>query len=264
MNISSSEKFTFRNLTAVKVLELDLIYTPFDSTIQANVFDRLPSIQKLTLTGDFGNFNLDNLVHLNELSLNGRLNNDFNYDLLKNIWNQLTKLWICCRNIYNWTIADMFKSCQFSNLLVLGINSSEITRLQKRSLNGFPQLRELILDNNKLEIIEKDSLSDLKQLNSLLLAKNSIDSLFENQFIELTHLEFLDLRENKIKNVNSQSFFGLRNLKKLNLQFNKFKIFDLRILNILDQLEFLDISGNSIINREEIINRFLCYCKIYI
>ena len=50
------------------------------------------TIEELHLHGNFSNFNLDSLVNLRELSIAGYIDKSFNFELFKNLCNQLENL----------------------------------------------------------------------------------------------------------------------------------------------------------------------------
>lgn len=60
-----------------------------DEKITAKLFNQLPNIKELTLSGKLSYFSLDTLVKLNKLRLEGSIKENFNFDLFKNISKQL-------------------------------------------------------------------------------------------------------------------------------------------------------------------------------
>ena len=269
-----------RNIPLLRELKLELVESPINSDIQVKLFDQLPQVQKLTLIGRFSNFNLDNMLSLQDLSLKGSLDKDFNYDLFsKSLCHRLTDLSIDCSNIDDETTNKLFVYHRFTNLLKLRIMNSKITRLENKTFGLFETLVDLKINNNEtLKSIDYDCFSSLKRLVRLNLTKNSIESFDRRHFLELSNLEYLKLSESnvsqlegnvflnlknlvhldlsycKVENFDPGVFIGLERLKKLDLRSNKLTVFDLRILLNLSQIKMVDLSGNrAITNKEEII-----------
>ena len=280
------DRLSLENLPSLRHFSLDFHQLKIDSTIESKLFDKLPSIQHLCLTGRFSHFNLDSLVNLKSLSLTGQPNKDFNFDLFKNICNKLVVLRINLMDIDNKFIDTMFFDHSFSILTSLSISSSKsiIDKIEKEFFFAFPMLQSLIICNKfpylaPSSSIDPEAFSNLKQLISLDLSGNGINSLKrscfsgldklkylnlsqnrfesigENVFSSLKNLRVLDLSENKMDELNANSFEGLSNLQFLDLKENKLKIFDLRILDYIGQIKSIDLSKNTIDNKEEILNR---------
>lgn len=274
-NFTLVERISFKNLFALRDLNINLKLSD-NSDITEMLIKHSPNIQSLSLGGFLSNFNLDKLIHLKKLQLGGKLMEDFDFDIFKNISNQLTDLTI---NIDNKTLNKMFNGYHFSNLSSFSISSNIVTRLDKKMFEAFPILKYLTISVKKLQI-DCETFSSLKQLTELTISYNSISSLEDNYFSNLTNLVFLNLERNDIKviqentfsnlkklqtlnlsfnqieNLSPQSFFGLRKLKYLNLKSNKLRNFDMSILENFDQIEEIDLSENPIINKEEILTRF--------
>ena len=216
---------------------------------------------------------------LQELSLKGSLDKDFNYGLFTNLCNQLTDLFINCSNFDDQSMNKLFIGRKFPNLSKLRIMNTKITKLKNKMFSLFQTLRDLkINDNKELKKVDYDAFSNLKQLTRLNLNENSIESFDKRHFSELSNLEYLKLSESNIdrldenmflnlkkltnldlgycglEDLNPQWFIGLKKLKMLDLQSNKLTKFDLRILDDLSQIRTVDLSGNSIINKDEIFN----------
>ena len=283
----SFEPITIRKLTELQDLQFELVESPINSYIQIELLDKLPTVEKLTLIGRFSDFNLDNLFNLEKLSIKGLLNNDFNFDLFKNLRNQLTYLYIDCSNIDNDSVNKLFIDNNFPNLSKLRIMNTKITKLENKIFSQFQKLSDLKLYSNKeLKSINYDCFSNLKQLTRLNLTESLIGSLDKRHFSALNNLEYLklslfnivDIEENifsnltkltnldlsycKLENLKPESFIGLINLKILDLRSNKFTKFDLRILENITRIKIVDLSGNSINNKEEILNHMRAYSNI--
>ena len=245
----------------------------------------MANVEKLTLIGNLSDFNLDNIINLQELSLKGLLHQDFNYEIFMNLGYQLTDLSINCSNIDNERMNKLFIHTNFPNLSKLSIMNTKITKLGNTIFSGFQKLRELTLcDNKELKVIDYGCFSDLKQLTRFnwidssfvvygyigfdkkhfsdltnleyLKLNGKIEHIEENMFSNLKNLAHLDLSSCELKNhqLNAQSFFGLEKLKILDLKDNKLTNFDLRILENLPQIKIVDLFYNFIENKREILN----------
>ena len=188
----------------------------------------------MSLTGQFSNVNLDSFINLKKLELSGYLLNDFNFDLFANICNQLEELNIRFKNMDDEIINKLLYCHYFPNLSVLTIFSSKITRLEKNLFNGFPMLRSLFLcENIQLKTIDKDAFSNMNNLRELLMMFNE-----------------------KLSELDTELFSRLANLEELHLNDNKLRHFDLKIMDYISNIKKVDLSGNSILNKEEILDHF--------
>ena len=179
-----------------------------DEDIVTRLSHQVPNIQVLYLNGEFSYFNLDNFANLRELLLFGTIgeeNSNFNFELFKNLCNQLETIKIMLDEVI---IDKLFDGYKFPYLLDFSIEFSSIKKINKELLMRFPSLRRLQISSCRIEVIEHDSFSNIQQLCSLNLSGNSIESIEENAFLMLKNLQTLDLRNNKLKNVD-RKFTGL-------------------------------------------------------
>ena len=211
MGANSAEmNFSIRYLSSLTLLSL-YITCPIDENIITRLFDRLQHIEKLSLTGNFSYINLDKLVNLKMLSLNGNVNEDFNVELFKNLCNQIRKLRIVLKDIDENTLFKLFDGHHFSNLRSLAIMYCNLQLLKKEYIpNRFPMLKHLFIHNCNLEAIENDAFSNLTRLNCLDLSNNSLTFIEKRTFSKLKNLKTLDLSGNKLKRINS-NFIGVKN-----------------------------------------------------
>ena len=227
-----------------------VFYEKIDSKIQSQLLDYLPSIQYLALDGDLSYFSLDGLVNLKSLSLDGRIENDFNFDIFKNICNQLEQLSINLKINYKSALDRMLCGHVFSCLITLSICNNFITKLDKKLFEGFPMLQSLtISDNRLLQKIENDAFSDLKQLISLDLSNNLIKTLSNQNFSGLEKLKYLNMNRNVLESVEENVFSGLKNLTVLNLTDNRLYKIKSKLTNLFDglsNLKYLDLTFNSL------------------
>ena len=285
LSLYSLKLLSIRNLPSLRRLNLHFENCRIDSKIQLELLDLLPSIEYLTLNvhyshrmSDLSYFNLDSLVNLKSLSLTGKLNKDFNFDLFKNICNRLEDLSINLYDIDNKSLAKLFYAHRFPFIQTFSIYLPiETTKLEKNLFNGFPMLQSLSVNYNN---IDRDAFSDLKQLISLDLGYNCIYSLDNMIFSCLINLKYLNLRGNEIKCIEAnlfsnlknlrvldlsnnqliilepKAFNSLKNLKWLNLDNNRLVKFDLCILDYIKEIKVISALENPIVNKDEILARF--------
>lgn len=226
---------------------------------------------------------MDDLVNLEKLSISGQIEENFNFDLFRNLCNRLKDLSICKMNIDNEKLAKLFQSHNFPNLEKLKIAYCEITKLEKKLIEGFPTLQSLTIINpyensnkqlrvikndafsnltnlvslnlhgNSIETIDQRNFSGLINLNTLVLSFNRIESIENNTFSDLNNLKKLDLSDNKLSILNPKSFIGLENLEYLDLKSNKLKYFDLKNIDHISNVKKIVLLNNPILNRNDIL-----------
>lgn len=203
--------FSLRNLNSLQALSLCL-RSPIDETIIRELYEQVPNIEKLFLSGNLSYFNLDSFVNLKVLSLDGTcLNESFNIELFKNLCNQLTILNIELTELDEETLYKLFDGLNFPFLYSFSIMKCNLKRLSKEFFNRFPILERLNIIDCNLEVIEKDLFSNLNSLSHLFLCKNRIKSIGKNTFSNLKNLEILDLSGNEtIKDLDCE-FIGVGN-----------------------------------------------------
>ena len=193
LGVSANEiNISIRNLSSLKYFGLFFPNT-IDENITTKLCDQLTNIEQLSLCGNLSYFNLDSLFNLKSLFLEGTINENFNFDLFKNLCIQLEHLSICS-NIENEILFKLFDGHNFSNLLNLRYTTCNIRKLNKKILNfRYPILRELSIIRCNIEIIEDDAFSNLKHLVRLDLSDNLLETQDKRVFSELINLEYLKL-----------------------------------------------------------------------
>ena len=88
------------------------------------------SIENLDLQWDFSYLDLDNLVNLKQLKLAGTINDNFNFEIFKNLCNQLEELFISFTNIDDHNFFKIFDGLHFTNLHNLIISECYIQRVK--------------------------------------------------------------------------------------------------------------------------------------
>jgi hypothetical protein len=204
LELNYAKEFTFRNLPELK--EIYIFLYSINSEFISELSDYLPNIETLTLNGTYSNLNLDNLKHLKNLYLIGYLMDDFNFDLFKNICNQLEEISIEVRNMDDKFLAKLFYGHKFPYLHKLVLRKIPITKLEKKFFDRFPILQILsVCENMQLRKIDKDAFSNLKDLIELHLDKAHFCNLTKLTALTLIgHLNLLgDIDENMFSDLSS-------------------------------------------------------------
>ena len=281
LSLNSLERFSARNLPSLKYFILDC--QQLNNSQSTQIFVHLSNIVELEIKGIFSDINMDDLTNLEKLSISGKIEIDFNFDLFKNLCNRLKDLSICKINIDDEKLAKLFQSHNFPNLEKFKLAYCEITKLEKNQFKGFPTLQFLTIINpyensnkqlrviengafsnltnlvslnlhgNSIETIGQRQLSGLINLNTLVLSFNRIECIEDYTFSDLNNLKKLDLSDNNLSILNPKSFIGLENLEYLDLKSNKLKYFDLRNLDHISNIEKIVLLNNPILNRNEIL-----------
>ena len=231
VNIASIEQSSFGNLYSLNELFLKT-KSEINNELIAKLLELCPNIEELTLVGCFSNINLDGFVNLKRLDLWGDILDNFNFDLFKNISNQLEKLCIQFKNFDDESISKLLYGHSFPYISYLNISNSKITRLEKKLFDGFPILHSLnIYNNRKLKTIDKDA------------------------FLYLKNLKILDLSFNDLSELDPELFSCVSNLEKLDLNHNKLRHFDLKIMDYIVNIKEIFLVRNPIEKKEEIRKR---------
>ena len=238
IHTAESYSFSIRDLYSLKRLFLKVSGT-INEKIKTTFLDKLTNIEKLCLIGNFSYFNLDDLVSLKMLALNGTINEDFNFELFKNLCNQLEELSITFKNDFESIGAKLFDGHCFSNVQVLSFYKCNIKTLKKEFIDQFPALLYLSIHDCNIEMIEDDAFSNIKQLTRLNLNGNPLKTLEKRIFSQLINLEKLHLGNSKLLSIEKDMFSNMKNLRELNLSGNKFSEFDSETMKWLKSLEEL-------------------------
>uniref|UniRef100_UPI0035902480 toll-like receptor 13 n=1 Tax=Myxine glutinosa TaxID=7769 RepID=UPI0035902480 len=152
----------------------------------------------------------------------------------------------------------------------LTLHNNKIANISLNAFHGLSNLVFLDISVNKLTRILRGTFKNLNNLMTLDLSRNKI--LLPDTFRDLSSLRMLDISENKLENFTevTDSIRSLSSLSILNVQKNNFPTFKLscsfprqlvylilanchiKIVNVshtdLKNIQFLDLSGNSISN----------------
>ena len=231
LSLKSIEGNLFGNLNSLKQLTLH-IESEINKDMLTKMFEICPNIEELCLYGKFSNINFDSFVNLKNFELRGEILEGFNFDVFKNICNQLEKLEIEFYEMNDEIISKLLYGHNFPNLFSLDISYSKITRLEKILFDGFPMLKSLNISYNKeLKKIDKDAFSNLKNLKKL-----TIESSY------------------KLSELQPELFSNLGNLEELDLALMKLTHFDLKIFNYIVNIKKINLCDRSLKNKEEILD----------
>jgi Leucine-rich repeat (LRR) protein len=214
------DRVSLGNLNSL--LELSISSNRVDLELQAKILENCSYIEKLGLTGNLYNFNLDSLIYLRELSLHGRIKEDFNFDIFdETICKKLEKLSIGIENtnIENGNLAKLFKDHHFPNLVDLRIEFSKTDNAEKKLFDKFPNLNTLNIHQG-FRLIDADIFSNLKHLVNLEMSNGFIESLNQPFFSKLTKLQSLNICSNGIKCIEENTFSHLKNLHTFQFNYN--------------------------------------------
>ncbi|XP_061735070.1 toll-like receptor 7 [Nerophis ophidion] len=148
---------------------------------------------------------------------------------------------------------------ELKNLVILDISknnhyfeSEGITHMLNFT-KSLKKLKTLRMNHNKISTstnteMESDSLERLEFIdNRLDMLWRDGDTRFVNYFKKLLNLKMLDISQNNLNFIPHQVFSGLpKKLSKLYIKQNKFKSFAWEKLQLLQSLQVLDLSDNSL------------------
>ena len=204
-----------------KLMHLFLDYNLI-TVIDPHAFERNTKLQKLTLNG-------------NELA--------FTKSTQPLIVPSLGKI-----ELENCSISDLpinfFNN--MSNLVSIRLGNNKIEQLDSGLFSHLRKLRHLHLQGNQIKQLVPDIFKTNHKLHRLYLRGNPLDNFNGSHFLDASSLISLDISSCNITNIPNKFFSNLHNLVSLDLNDNRLQSFN---LNALPQnLEVLDISGNSLTN----------------
>lgn len=227
LEVNSDKVFiSIRNICSLKDLGLSSTPGILDESFISDILDQFQSIEILHLYGKFPYFNLDKLINLKQFILMGDIRENFNFELFKNLLNQLEVLFINITNIDYESLLKLFAGDKFSNLEDLYLTGCNIKRIEKKLIDKFPMLKLLSITECNLETIESDAFSNSKQLIDLDMSKNNFEKLENNFFSELINLEYFSMYENRLHFIEENVFSKLKNLNEIDLRYNNLSTFE--------------------------------------
>ena len=187
----------------MQVLSLAISFT-IDENIISKLLSQVQYIKQLFLTGNFSYFTLDSLYNLKLLSLTGTITESFNFELFKNLCNQLMIFKSDLTNINEQKLYKLFDGHIFPNLETIAIRECKLKRLKKEFLDRFPILKKLFIINCNLKVIERNAFSNLSKLYCLDLSENMLQGIKKDAFSHLENLEVLDLSNNQLNKLDAE------------------------------------------------------------
>ena len=218
--------FSIINLSSLKCVEISI--PRIDEKNITHIFEQIQNVEKLCLIGNLYYFNLDNLVNLKRLYIRGDICDGFNFELFKNLSNQLDHLFIAIHNYDYDTILKLINGCNFSNLQILHIADTNIRRIEKKLVEQFPRLQHFRMINCNLEIIEDDAFSISENLILLDLRENSLKNLYKRLFSKLVNLKYFSMRKNRLESIENGMFSHMKYLKYIDVSYNQLVIRNLQ------------------------------------
>ena len=150
------------------------------------------------------------------MCLNGTINKDLNYGLLKTLCYQLEELRFYFSD-NEMISANFFDGHRFPYLEVFEMYNCNVRQVNKNFIEKFPTIRHLVMCGCKLELIEDNVFSNIKQLTYLDLSDNFLKTLRKTGFSQLTNLEGLYLGRNPLENIEKDIFSNMKNLNEHDL-----------------------------------------------
>ena len=195
------------------------LYIPnIDENILSPIFDQFQNIEELSLHGSLNYFNLDNIVTLRRLCLDGAFNDDFNFELLKKISPQLEELAIYLKNIDYEILFKLLNGHTFPSLHLLVISGCNMKRIEKKFIDQFPSLVTCRITNSSIETIEDNAFSDSKKLTILDLKGNLLKKIYRPYFSGLDNLNSIDLSKNPLEFIESDIFLHMKYLESIHIK----------------------------------------------
>ncbi|PHT26646.1 hypothetical protein CQW23_33744 [Capsicum baccatum] len=165
-----------------------------------------------------------------------------------------------CLNSWDFSVdpCDNLGGEKFTCGIRCDLNVSSVSRITEIALDqwnysgsltsvywNLPYLQTLDISNNLFSGSLPESLSNLTRVQRLGLSRNLLTGSIPSSLGTLSNLEELYLDNNFLDGNIPQSFNGLKILKRLEVQCNKLTG-ELPVLDQLNNLNFLDVSENSI------------------
>ena len=141
-----------------------------------------------------------------------------------------------CENI---TAADL------TNLGILDLSNSGLTKLGAGAFDGLSNLFELNLRSNQLTTLPPRAFSSLRRLQTLNLGGNQLTNLTPGTFDGLPQLSWLGLEGNLLATLERGIFGGLANLETLFLHHNAMTRLTPGVFEGLPRLKWLHLANNE-------------------
>lgn len=148
---------------------------------------------------------------------------------------------------HNTTISRISKRllAPFKDLKTLYITAANVESIEPGALQNY-KLEIVDLYHNNLQSIENGTFNTQNVLTYLDLSYNKFRILNSTTFYGLVSLEWLSLNANGIRIIKKHTFDNLRSLKALFLMYNRITVLEEDAFKYLKLLEVLDLSMNLI------------------
>jgi Leucine-rich repeat (LRR) protein len=117
--------------------------------------------------------------------------------------------------------------------------------LERHHLEGFENLKYLVLSSNNVSYVNEDLLTGLTKLTGLNLRENNLH-LSSGFFNHTPGLQWLELGDNDLRSLKRGTFDNLKNLTLLNLWKNHLTELQPGVFDKLVSLQTLDLNANNL------------------
>jgi Leucine-rich repeat (LRR) protein len=152
---------------------------------------------------------------------------------------------IICSNLYSLgQMSYSYVAQEYEQFLV--ITESNISAIYPTQLSSFSTITKLYLSQLHIIDISPGSFTSLTRLRELYLNDNELSQLSNGVYNNLHRLEILNLTNNKIQQIENRALIGVSSLIQLHLRNNNISALDNNMFEMLNHLEFIDISQNPL------------------
>lgn len=151
-----------------------------------------------------------------------------------------------CGNIMDIPTAYL----QRSHYKHINLRHNKISTVNEHSfINISSPILTIDLAHNRLSNIHPAAFAPLTHLEVLLLSDNNIQTLAGSTFSNLSNLLVIEMHNNILHTISTSLFWHNIRLHRLRLDHNRIQIVGDRAFDMLQKLEFFDMSDNAIQNR---------------
>ncbi|KAJ8022454.1 Carboxypeptidase N subunit 2 [Holothuria leucospilota] len=133
----------------------------------------------------------------------------------------------------------------YLNLRRLIVSKNQLETVEQGSLNGAIHLEVLDLSENGIPCLDK-SLKGAPSLRDVCLKHNEIRRLDSNSFDGAPTIELIDVSHNQISDVSDTTFANNHLLRTLKLAYNRIRFLPESVFTFNDRLVNIDLSNNRI------------------
>ncbi|XP_071439439.1 uncharacterized protein [Hetaerina americana] len=233
-------EFTFYGAPNLKILSLS--------------YNKLLSLQSTSLAGLLDLRKLDlshnNFSHLSELSLPPfphLKTADFRHNPIKTVFSSTFEIMNATEILFlggDETGIEIIQNSfsGLSSLLKLSIHNVKINKIERVTLMGMPNLKELEMKGS-VDTIEFDAFAEVPKLEQLTMKHCHIKAISMDAFYGVYRLIYLDLSYNELETLPPGIFDQQSSLKELILQNNHFRQLPERVFQYV-QAKMIRLEGN--------------------